>query len=240
VSGTSKDTELALIRSLRSGDAAAFGALVDGLHGPLLAFARTFTSSPALAQDIVQETWLGVIRGLRGFEGRSSLRTWIFSILVRRARTMAAREARRAEVSLEAAASGSAQPEWEPGAGRTGLWGRPLDPWAADDASGLLRSREALRVVREALERLPPAQARVVILRDVEDVPPQEICNILCISGTNLRVLLHRGRSRIRLALDAHLHGRAPCREAPPPASTAGADAPVAADGTSRKSERSP
>lgn len=216
-----RESEEHLLRRLRTGDEAAFAALVDDLHGRLVAFARTFTSSPALAEDIVQETWLGVIRGLPGFEGRSSLRTWVFSILVRRARTMAAREARRAEVPLGPAGTNGVAPEWEPGAGRIGLWNGKITPWHLEDPEALLRSKETLGVVAGALEGLPAAQRQVVMLRDIEDVAPADICNILGVSGTNLRVLLHRGRARIRRALDDHL------RESPaehrPPAGAAGA-----------------
>ena len=100
------ESDEALLLGLRVGDEAAFATLVDSLNGRLLALARTFTSSPALAEDIVQDTWLGVIRGLRGFEGRSTLRTWIFSILVRRARTMAGREGRPGLPRLPAAGGG--------------------------------------------------------------------------------------------------------------------------------------
>lgn len=206
------ESEAALVARLRSGDAAAFGALVDDLHARLIALARTFTSSPALAEDIVQETWLGVIRGLRGFEGRSSLRTWIFSILVRRARTMASREARRGEVPLEPRAVGgeSGAIEWEPGAGKIGLWKESPVPWGLQDPAALLQSKEALEVIRQALEALPASQRQVVLLRDVEDVAAAEICNILGVSETNLRVLLHRGRARIRRALDHYLRGDPP------------------------------
>ena len=195
-----------LLARLRSGDESAFAALFDGLQFRLLGLARSFTSSRALAEDIVQETWLAVIRGLRGFEGRSSLETWIFAILVRRARTMAAREARKAQ-NL---ASGAARPEepkveWEPGRGRVGLWEESPEPWGLDDPASIFQSREALAVVVMAFEALPESQRQVVLLRDVEDVPARDVCNILDLSETNLRVLLHRGRSRIRRALDRYL-----------------------------------
>ncbi len=199
------DRERLLVRRLRSGDETAFAELVDSMHGRLLAFARTFTSSPALAEDIVQETWLGVIRGLAGFEERSKLRTWIFGILVRRARTLAAREARRSEVPLEAGDDGEPTQEWVPGAGKAGLWTERPVPWGLEDPALALRTAEAARVIREAVESLPPVQRQVVLLRDVEDVGAQEVCNILSVSETNLRVLLHRGRARIRRALDRHL-----------------------------------
>jgi RNA polymerase sigma-70 factor (ECF subfamily) len=208
--GTHRESEAALVLRLQSGDEAAFAAVVDDLHGRLLGLARTFTSSPALAEDIVQETWLAVIRGLHGFEARSTLRTWIFGIMVRRARTMASREARRAEVPIEPWRENSeATEEWVPGAGRVGLWKEALVPWEQEDPAALVRSREALGVIHEALEALPASQRQVVILRDVEDVGPADVCNILGVSETNLRVLLHRGRSRIRRALDAHLQGDA-------------------------------
>jgi len=210
-----------LLDRLRAGDEAAFVALVRSLDGRLRALARTFTSSPALAEDIVQETWLAVVRGLRGFQGRSSLRTWIFGILVRRARTLAAREARRA--AREEAPSGEPGEdiagEWVPGAGRVGLWeGRPA-PWGAVDPAALVQSREALHVIANVLEAMPESQRRVLILRDMEDVPPEDICNILEVSGTNLRVLLHRARARVRRALDAYLRdGEVPSsRGAPKP-----------------------
>lgn len=195
-----------MLTRLRSGDEAAFGDLVDGLHGRLLALASTFTSSPALAEDIVQETWLAVIRGLRGFEGRSSLRTWIFSILVRRARTIAAREARRAAPRPPTESqNGDTHVEWEPGKGRVGLWEETPVPWALEDPAAIHQSREALEVVRAALAGLPAAQRQVVLLRDVEGVPAADACNILDLSETNQRVLLHRGRARIRRALDRYI-----------------------------------
>jgi RNA polymerase sigma-70 factor (ECF subfamily) len=193
-----------LLAKLRAGDEAAFAALVDGLNCRLQALAATFTSSPALAEDIVQETWLGVIRGLDGFEGRSSLRTWIFSILIRRARTLAAREARRAGAGP---ANGADAPheEWELGGGRVGLWEAAPEPWALDTPEQVVQGAETLEVVRTALDGLPESQRQVVLLRDVEDVSPAEICNILDLTETNMRVLLHRGRARIRRALDQYL-----------------------------------
>ncbi|HYJ33691.1 MAG TPA: RNA polymerase sigma factor [Candidatus Binatia bacterium] len=196
--------EGALLVKLRAGDEAAFTALVDGLNCRLQALAATFTSSPALAEDIVQETWLGVIRGLDGFEGRSSLRTWIFSILIRRARTLASREARRAGV---APANGAApdREEWDLGRGRVGLWEAAPEPWTLDTPEQVVQGLEALEIVRAALDGLPEAQRQVVLLRDVEDVSPSEICNILDLTETNMRVLLHRGRARIRRALDLYL-----------------------------------
>ena len=194
-----------ILARLRAGDETAFAALVDDLHGPLLALARTFTSSRALAEDIVQETWIGVIRGLARFEERSSLRTWIFGILIRRARTLAARDARRR--AGESAAAGERNGvEWTPGSGRKGLWEEAPIPWALDDPAAIYQGEEALRIVEAALEALPEAQRRVLSLRDIEGFPAQDVCNILRLSETNQRVLLHRGRAAVRRALDRYLH----------------------------------
>ena len=222
--GSSEDN---LLERLRSGDEEAFAEMVAGLHARLVAFAGTFTSSPALAEDIVQETWLAVIRGLGRFEGRSTLRTWIYSILVRRARTLASRESRRATVERpsEPSVNGDPGKEWAPGLGRYGLWENTPVPWEMEDPAVLLETREALAVVEAALESLPPRQRQVVLLRDVEDLSPAELCNILDITETNQRVLLHRGRARIRKALDEFIREgaragteRAPAARAEEPA----------------------
>jgi RNA polymerase sigma-70 factor (ECF subfamily) len=200
-------SEEALVAGLRAGDETAFAWLVDSLHGRLLALARTFTSSGALAEDIVQETWIAVIRGLGGFEGRSTLRTWIFQILVKRARSITVRESKRTNgfLPLDEPEEDSETGEWRPGMGRAGLWEKAPVSWGLEDPDSELRKWECLQVVQDALAKLPHLQRQVVLLRDVEDVPPEEICNILTLSETNQRVLLHRGRARIRRALDRYL-----------------------------------
>jgi RNA polymerase sigma-70 factor, ECF subfamily len=192
-----------LLARLRSGDETAFARLVDELNGPLLALARTFTPSRALAEDIVQETWLAAIRGLSRFEGRSALRTWIYGILVRRARTLAARETRQR--AGEAKSAGAPAEAWRFGSGRRGLWEEAPVPWALDDPASIHEGEETLRVVSAALDGLPERQRQVVHLRDVEGLEAQDVCNILRLSETNQRVLLHRGRAAIRRALDRHL-----------------------------------
>jgi RNA polymerase sigma-70 factor (ECF subfamily) len=195
--------ESLLLARLRSGDETAFASLVEGLHGSLVAFARTFTSSATLAEDIVQETWIGVIRGLHAFDGRSSLRTWIFSILVRRARTVAAKDARQG--GRGSGAQTAPEMEWEPGRGRVGLWEHTPVPWALEDPAAIHQSGEALEVLQTALDALPEMQRQVVILRDVEGLPAADVCNILDLSETNQRVILHRGRARLRRALDRYV-----------------------------------
>ena len=204
-------TEKELVARLRAGDETAFAALVDELHAPLLALARTFTSSSALAEDVVQETWLAVIRGLPRFEERSAIRTWIYGILVRRARTLAVRDARQ---SAGAGANGRPPQgeEWRPGRGRRGLWEQAPVPWALDDPASIHEGEEALQVVARALDALPEAQRRVVRLRDVEGLPAKDVCNILNVSDTNQRVLLHRGRAAVRRALDRYLREGAALR----------------------------
>ena len=200
------ESEEELVARLRAGDEAAFAKLVDELHGPLVAFARTFTRSGSLPEEIVQETWLAVIRGLPRFEGRSSIRTWVFGILIRRARTMAVREARQAASGpVGDAPGGAAGEEWLPGRGRVGLWDDTPTAWHLDDPAALQESAEALDVVNAALEALPEVQRQIVLLRDVEGLSAAEACNILELSETNQRVLLHRGRAAIRRALDRYV-----------------------------------
>ena len=200
------DIEGPFLAKLKDGDEAAFAGLVADLGPGLLDFARTFTSSSALAEDIVQETWLAVIRGLHAFEARASLKTWIFSILVRRARTIAARDARlHARVAARAA-----EVEWEPGQGRRGLWDETPIPWSVVDPEAIHQSQEALLVLQTALDRLPEMQRQVVLLRDVEGLSAGNVCNILALSETNVRVILHRGRAKLRQALDRYMHDGAP------------------------------
>jgi len=197
---------------LLAGDAAAFAELVDELHGGLVSFARTFTSSPSLAEDIVQETWLAVVRGLHGFDGRSTLKTWIYSILVRRARTITVRDARQGGHHGNGSDPSPAS-EWEPGRGRVGLWEEAPVPWALEDPAAIYQSNEALEVLRNALDALPETQRQAVLLRDVEGLAASDVCNILGLTETNQRVVLHRGRARLRRALDRYVQDGA----MPPP-----------------------
>ncbi|MEP7028214.1 MAG: RNA polymerase sigma factor [Candidatus Eisenbacteria bacterium] len=192
------------VARLRRGDAAAFARLVDELNGRMLALARSFCSRPEIAQEAVQDTWMAVIRGLGGFEGRAPLRSWIFSILVRRARTVAVRESRhQGQIEIDAGFSrGMDGRDREPGIGDRGRWQIRPAPWGFEDPEAAMLTREALGMVESALGRLPEAQRAAVLLRDVEGLDTQEACNILDVSETNLRVLLFRGRSLIRRALD--------------------------------------
>jgi RNA polymerase sigma-70 factor (ECF subfamily) len=203
------DRELA--ERLRHGDETAFRQLVAEYGGRLSRLARAFSRNDSVIEEAVQETWLAVIRGIHGFEGRSSLRAWIFGILVNQARRLAVREHRYLHMAGGSDPGAGSDPdpvpgdEPEPGMGRNGMWEDPPVPWGLENPESALLSRETLGVVEQAIAALPETQGQVVLLRDVEGVGAAEVCNILGISDTNQRVLLHRGRARVRRALDRYL-----------------------------------
>jgi RNA polymerase sigma-70 factor (ECF subfamily) len=202
--------ETRLLAGLRAGDEQAFVQLLDRYHRSLVRLATVYVGSPAEAEEVAQETWLAVLRGLDRFEGRASLRTWIFHILVNRARTWAARNGRTIPFS---ALDGPDEPAVEPERFLPADHPRWPGHWAAPPASwGDLPERqvlaqETLRWVQAAIEGLPPAQRQVITLRDVEGWPSDEVCELLKISPENQRVLLHRARSRVRRALERHFAG---------------------------------
>jgi RNA polymerase sigma-70 factor, ECF subfamily len=192
------EDEHAFLERLRSGDESAFEALVALHDGALHRVARTFVRTDAAADDVVQETWLGVVRGLQTFEGRSSLRTWIFKILVNTARTRAVRDARNLPFS---ALGDEAGPAVEPGAfGADGRWSSAPVRLEGDPETGLL-SAELRAHLLAAVERLSPDQRAVITLRDLVGVPAPEVCELLQLSDVNQRVLLHRARARVRTQL---------------------------------------
>jgi len=168
----------------------------------------SFVSERATAEEVVQETWLGVIRGLSSFEGRSSLKTWIFRILANRAKTRGKREAR--SIPFSSLRDPQSESDYEPAVDPSrfdarGMWAEPPQPWTNAAPDELLLHRETVDLIQRAIVELPLSQRAVVTLHDVEDVEPEEICNVLEISETNQRVLLHRGRSRLRRALEQQL-----------------------------------
>jgi RNA polymerase sigma-70 factor (ECF subfamily) len=200
--------DLALAARLAAGDEAAFTRLVEELHGLLVRVARTFVSSAAVADEVAQETWLAVLEGLAGYQGRSPLRKWIIAILVHRARTRGAREAR--SVPFSAFERGDEGPSGVDPArfdGR-GHWRDPPRRWNAATPEKLLLDAEARALVERTLDALPPGQRAVVALRDLGGWDAEEVCNALELSETNQRVLLHRGRSVIRAALERYLDGK--------------------------------
>lgn len=196
------DTEV--VARLRAGDEAAFAGIVRAWSPAMLRVARAHVHSHATAEEVVQETWIGVIAGLDGFEERSSLKTWIFRILINRAMSRGKREKRVVPFSSLAPAG---EPEGEaPPADRflaDGHWATPPRPFEAPaDRMALIEFRARLR---EALVHLPERQQIVVTLRDVEGLSSDEVCSVLSISEANQRVLLHRGRSAIRNRLEEQI-----------------------------------
>ena len=205
--------DMALVERLRAGDEAAFMALVDRLQPSMLRVARMYVSTAAVAEEVVQETWLGVLKGLDSFQGRSSLRTWIFRILTNIAKTRGQREGRSipfaslAGDDLDAPAVDADRFD-TPDASSRGHWSTFPDDWTGIPEDRLL-GRETLAVVGKAIEGLPPMQAAVIRLRDALGWTSEEVRNALDLTETNQRVLLHRARAKVRGALEAYLSSEA-------------------------------
>ena len=179
-----------LLTRLRAGDEQAFAALVQRHHTAMVRLASTFVPRRA-AEEVVQETWLGFLRGLDRFEGRASLRTWLFRILVNRARSAGVREHRSIPSDLN-------EPAVDPQRfASTGQWIEPPVPWS-EQVEDRLVAAELSERLRALIDDLPPLQRQVITLRDVEGLSSQEVCELLEISEGNQRVLLHRARSRLR------------------------------------------
>lgn len=192
------EDDQALLSRLRAGDEEAFTALVARHDGALRRVARTFVRTPSAIDDVVQDTWLGVVRGLGDFEGRSSLRTWIFRILVNQARTRAVRDARSLPFS---ALEVDDTPAFEPGAfGADGRWTSAPPRLDADPETGLL-SAELRAHLLDAVDMLSRDQRAVITLRDLVGLSAMDVCDLLDITEVNQRVLLHRARARVRAAL---------------------------------------
>jgi RNA polymerase sigma-70 factor, ECF subfamily len=209
-SALSASEEADLVARLRAGDERAFEALVERHYGMMLAVARGYVRTRAVAEEVVQEAWVGVLNGIARFEGRSSLRTWIMRIVVNIAITRGEREART--IPFSTLAPEGDEPAVDPDRfrdesdGFPGHWRAYPANWAAvpDDA---LLSRETLDVVMGAIEELPDAQRVVITMRDVAGCSAEEVCGTLDVSDGNQRVLLHRARSHVRNALERHLDG---------------------------------
>jgi RNA polymerase sigma-70 factor (ECF subfamily) len=197
--------EAALLAALRAGDERAFARLIDLHHASLVRVARQYVPTQEIAEDVAQEAWLGLLRGLDSFEGRSSLRTYLFRIVMNLARTRGVREARStpfSSLARDGEYTSAVEPERfvpapDPGAGH---WASPIRPWSTA-AEQLVLSAEAVEKVYEAIADLPEVQRRVVTLRDVEGLGAGEVCDLLELSEGNQRVLLHRARTKLRQAL---------------------------------------
>ncbi len=210
------DPEAELVQRLRDGDEAAFEQLVSEYGAAMLRVARLFVRDRAVAEEVVQETWLAVLNGIDSFEGRSTLKTWIFRILSNRAKTRAEREGRTVPLSALAAADAeggdaSVDPDrfFGPDHPRSAYqWAAPPRAWPQDK----VLEHETLDLIQSTIESLPDAQREVIRLRDVEGWDAKEVAEALEISDANQRVLLHRARSRVRAALEDYLDPEAGSR----------------------------
>jgi RNA polymerase sigma-70 factor (ECF subfamily) len=203
--------ESQLVEALRAGDEDAFVELIRRHGGSMLRVARLYVSSRAVAEDVVQETWLAVLTGIDRFEGRSSFKTWLFQILTNRAQTRAAKERRSVPFSALideelAAEEPSVEADRFRGQGERFAWHWTSSPqrWAELPEARLL-AHETISIVEQAAASLPPAQRAVVTLRDIVGWDADEVCQVLGISAANQRVLLHRARTKVRKALERHL-----------------------------------
>jgi RNA polymerase sigma-70 factor, ECF subfamily len=195
-----------LVDGLRAGDEAAFAAVMREYGGAMLRVAQMYVSSRSVAEEVVQEAWLGVLKGIGRFEGRSSLKTWLFRIVANTAKTRGMREAR--SIPFSALGEADDEPAVDPdrflgdGERFPGHWGAPPRRWTPE---GELLSQETLDVIEREIERLPPAQRAVITMRDVQGLTSDEVRNALELTETNQRVLLHRARSKVRAALEEYM-----------------------------------
>ena len=187
-----------LLRQLRAGDEQAFVTLVERYNGSMLRLAASFVPSRAVAEEVVQDTWLAVLRGLSAFQGRSSLRTWMFTILVNRARTTGTREQRTIPFADTGPVVDASR------FGPDGAWSAPPEHWI-EEAEDRLEAEKLAQLLKALVGGLPERQREVVLLRDVEGMTSAEVCQVLAISEANQRVLLHRGRGKLRQALESEL-----------------------------------
>ena len=213
--------EFDLIESLRNGEEAAFATLVERYHGPLLRFAQTIVPNQAVAKEVVQETWMAVLKGIHRFEGRSSLKTWIFKILQNIAKTKGKREHRYVSFCDVSSSTDKEQnsmmasKRFFTSGNLTGLRALPLVTREENTPERLLVSKQSLAQINQAIQALPSNQRQIIILRDIEGINSEEICQILNVTLTNQRVLLHRARAKVRLALNPYLQGHSPKSPAP-------------------------
>jgi RNA polymerase sigma-70 factor (ECF subfamily) len=186
-----------LLDRLRTGDEAAFVELVDAYHTHLVRFAQTFVTNRQAAEDVVQDTWIAVIRGVEQFERRSSLQTWLFRICANRARTRFGTDNRQVPIGAPGTTVSGYRFDSQ------GAWTEPPTPWS--DVDDRLTAEVIAPLARAAMDELPELQRQVVTLRDVEGLTSKETCDILSITEANQRVLLHRARARIRTTIEADL-----------------------------------
>jgi RNA polymerase sigma-70 factor (ECF subfamily) len=192
----SLNEDIHLLKSLRAGDEGAFATLVRRHNRSMLWIARSFVPNNAVAEEVVQDTWMAVVHGIGKFEGRSSLKSWMVGILVNRARSAGAREHRCMPVASD---EGPLPPSrFDEGA----CWISPPQHFT-QDVEDRLNAQELLQTIRSSLDTLPASQRQVVTLRDVEGLDSKDVCELLEISEGSQRILLHRARSRLRRSVEA-------------------------------------
>ena len=199
-----------LVEQLRAGDEHAFAWLLDRYDSALRRLARTFVATAASADEVVQETWLAVIEGIDRFERRSSLKTWIYRILMNKARTRGVRDKRAVVFSAMSPATDGLGPTFPPDrflppdhADWPGHWAVEPSAWETLPPERL-EARETLVEVRNAIDGLPPTHRAVITLRDLDGWSSEEVCDLLDLTPANQRVLLHRARARVRAALETY------------------------------------
>jgi RNA polymerase sigma-70 factor, ECF subfamily len=199
-----------IVAGLRAGDERTFRELFERTYPMMKRVARAYVASDAVADEVVQDTWMAILTGIERFQGRSALGTWMFSILTNQAKTHSARE-RRALPFSSVAPTDVEEPVVDPDRFQKndeawpGHWATPPRPWQKPERR--LLSLEARDQLKRALEQLPERQRLIVVLRDVEGLSAEEVCALLELSQENQRVLLHRGRSRLRSFLEEYLDG---------------------------------
>ncbi|HYI25373.1 MAG TPA: sigma-70 family RNA polymerase sigma factor [Thermomicrobiales bacterium] len=196
--------EMLLVTALRNGDEAAFEQLVDRYHLSLGRLARAYVSDPMVAEEVVQETWLALVRGIHRFEGRSSLKTWLFRVLTYQANHRATVEHHAVSFSGLNGPVLSSDRFFPEGHRWAGHWVDDLADWHATPEDALLE-RETLAHIQSLIQDLPPRQRAVVVMKDIEGLDAVEICEVLHVTDGTQRVLLHRARSRIREGLATYL-----------------------------------
>lgn len=198
----------ALLSRLCAGEEGAFDELVNKHHGALIRLAMGYVADREVAEEVVQDTWMAVIEGLGRFEGRSSLRTWVFGILIHKAKDRGIREKRHTTFSAFESCEDDNEETVDPSrfhltGDRAGHWAIPPQPWDDQTPEKLLASQQTVNAMNQAIDALPSTLKQVLILRDVEGVDVKEVCALLGITETNLYVRLHRARERVRVAVEA-------------------------------------
>lgn len=214
VSRVTRPDDLLILR-LRKGDEHAFNELVNKHHGALLRMALRYVADRDVAEEVVQDTWIAVIDGIKQFEGRSSLGTWIFSILIHKAKDRGVRESRHVNFSDLESPDDDGDEAIDPSrfhasGEMAGHWALPPQAWDEHTPERLLASKQAFAALNAALDQLPKGLRDVIVLKDVEQLDTDQICECLHITETNLYVRLHRARERVRAAVEKALEGNPP------------------------------